>query len=179
MSVPPADGGVGVAFGVTVGTADINYVDGQLQSYLAKFPQITASSVVIFEMSDTHLTDSGNCCVGGYHSALGSQTYAQFTYIGTSGAFAEDVSALSHELGEWADDPFANNKSPCGILEVGDPLENTANYGAYPYTLGGFTYQPAGSGVHAVFWGATDDVAGQPLHISGNVIQCLPERPVR
>ena len=27
-----------------------------------------------------------------------------------------------------------------GSTKVGDPLEGTANYGAYPYTLGGFTY---------------------------------------
>ena len=26
------------------------------------------------------------------------------------------------------------------IMEVGDPLENNANYGAFPYTLNGFTY---------------------------------------
>jgi hypothetical protein len=28
----------------------------------------------------------------------------------------------------------------CGILEVGDPEEGFANYGAFPYTLNGFTY---------------------------------------
>jgi hypothetical protein len=27
-----------------------------------------------------------------------------------------------------------------GWMEVGDPLEGESNYGGYPYTLGGFTY---------------------------------------
>ena len=60
------------------------------------------------------------------------------------GAFAQDVSALSHEVGEWVDDPLVNNNgnpTPCnGSLEVGDALENNANFGAFPYTLNGFTY---------------------------------------
>ena len=56
----------------------------------------------------------------------------------------KDVSALWHEVGEWADDPLVvnvnGNNTPCRSLEVGDPLENNANYGAYPYTVNGFTY---------------------------------------
>jgi hypothetical protein len=51
---------------------------------------------------------------------------------------------LSHEVGEWADDPltvnYNGNNTPCGILEVGDPLEGNSNYGGYHYTLHGFTY---------------------------------------
>jgi hypothetical protein len=42
------------------------------------------------------------------------------------------------------DDPLvvntAGNVVECGILEVGDPEEGFANYGAFPYTLGGSTY---------------------------------------
>jgi len=49
------------------------------------------------------------------------------------GVFAQDVSALSHEVGEWADDPLVVNTN-------GDPLENNAKFGAYPYVLNGFTY---------------------------------------
>jgi hypothetical protein len=84
----------------------------------------------------------GGCCVGGYHSANGTQTYATFTYLPYSGVFSQDVSALSHEVSEWMDDPLTNggNGTPCGILEVGDPLEGTGNYGSYHYTLHGFQY---------------------------------------
>jgi len=60
------------------------------------------------------------------------------------GAFSQDVSALSHETAEWADDPLVVNTSgnqvACGILEVGDPEEGFTNYGGFPYTLNGFTY---------------------------------------
>jgi hypothetical protein len=52
--------------------------------------------------------------------------------------------ALSHEVGEWADDPLVvninGNNTPCGILEVGGPLENNPNFGGFPYTANGFTY---------------------------------------
>jgi len=33
-----------------------------------------------------------------------------------------------------------SNQTPCGILEVGDPLEGEANYGGFPDALNGFTY---------------------------------------
>jgi hypothetical protein len=69
--------------------------------------------------------------------ALGSQTYMLFDYVGKSGVFSQDVSALSHEMGEWLDDPYTNNNSPCGIYEVGDPLEGESNYGDYAYVVGG------------------------------------------
>jgi hypothetical protein len=35
---------------------------------------------------------------------------------------------------------YSGNNTPCGILEVGDPLESNPNYGGYPYSLHGFTY---------------------------------------
>jgi len=60
-----------------------------------------------------------------------------FDYVGKSGVFSQDVSALSHEMGEWLNDPLTNNNSPCGAYEVGDPLEGTANYGDYAYVVGG------------------------------------------
>jgi hypothetical protein len=67
-----------------------------------------------------------------------------FTYIDQAGQFAQDVSALTHEVGEWADDPLINqpngNQTPCGILENGDPLEGLSNFGGVPYVLHGFTF---------------------------------------
>ena len=94
--------------------------------------------------ANTYLTEGG-CCIGGYHSANGEQTYANFEYITYAGDFSQDVSALSHEIGEWTDVllwPNENN-TPCGILEVGDPLEGGSNghpYGTWPYPLHNFTY---------------------------------------
>jgi hypothetical protein len=139
ITPPASKGKVGTEFGVKVALVDINYLDGQINAIIAANPQITASAVPIFVMYDTYET-SGGCCIGGYHSATGAQTYAVFDYIGTPGAFSQDVSALSHEVGEWLDDPLINNNSPCGIYETGDPLEGETNFGGYPYVANGMTY---------------------------------------
>ena len=129
-----------------VGTYDINAFDANLQTYIAKFKQLNPSVLPLFVTYDAFLT-SGGCCIGGYHSANGAQptgqTYSVSTYVDQSGSFSQDVSALSHEIGEWMDDPFVDNQVNCqdnSIMEVGDPLENNSNFGAFPYSLGGFTY---------------------------------------
>jgi len=132
----------------TTSIININYFDAQLQSIISGQSQITPSSFVMAITYDLYLSDNNGlsgCCIGGYHSDFGSssapQSYGQFTYIPVSGQFSQDVSALSHEVGEWMDDPFVNNNTPCGtLLEVGDPLENNPNFGDYAYTLNGFTY---------------------------------------
>jgi hypothetical protein len=142
VTVPKASGKTGSVFGFTAGLVDINYFDAQLNNIISKTPQIQPNTLPIFLTYDVYLTQSGQCCIGGYHSATGTQTYSHATYIDHPGDFAQDVSALSHEIGEWADDPLLNNgnNTPCGILENGDPLEGNANYGGYPYVLHGFTY---------------------------------------
>ena len=149
LNVPSSYGSIGSPFnGHQAGLVDINYFDAQIQSIISKFSQIQPNSFPIFVTYDVYLTQSRQCCIGGYHSSEGSvsnpQAYAHFTYIDHPGDFAQDVSALSHEAGEWADDPltvnYNGNNTPCGILEVGDPLENEANYGDYAYTVNGFAY---------------------------------------
>src|SRR5271157_2849353 len=142
LNVPAGSGHLGHPFnGHAAAEVDINYFDNQISAYMTQHNQITPDKFPIFETTDTYLTQGG-CCIGGYHSNNGAQTYAHFTYIDHPGDFSQDVSALSHEVGEWADDPLypAQNNTPCGILEVGDPLEGTNNYGGYPYPLHGFTY---------------------------------------
>ena len=150
--VPAADGSVANEFGVKVGLADINWFDSTvIQPLLKKFTAIKPTTLPIFMTYDVYLT-SGGCCIGGYHSATGIQAYSHFTYIGKPGAFSQDVGALSHEVGEWLDDPLVVNTqgniidSKCAqingsdILEVGDPEEVDADYGDFPYTFNGFTY---------------------------------------
>ena len=142
LNVPAGSGHLGHPFnGHAAAEVDINYFDNQISAYMTQHNQITPATFPIFETTDTYLT-SGGCCIGGYHSNNSAQTYAHFTYIDHPGDFSQDVSALSHEVGEWADDPLypAQNNTPCGILEVGDPLEATNNYGSYHYTLHNFTY---------------------------------------
>jgi len=146
IAVPAADGSIGTEFGVKVGLADINWFDGQIQAIMRRVAAIQPNTLPIFMTYNVYLTEGG-CCIGGYHSAFGSaaapQAYSHFTYIGTPGAFSQDVGALSHEVGEWMDDPLVVNNGnavKCGILEVGDPEEVFANFGDFPYTLNGFTY---------------------------------------
>ena len=147
MTVPTSSGTTGTPFGFTAGLVDINYFDAQVPAILAA-EGIQPNALAIFLTYDVYLTQNHSCCIGGYHSSEGNlsnpQSYAQASYIDHVGAFAQDVSALSHEIGEWADDPltvnYNGNQTPCGILEVGDPLENAANYGDHSYLLGGFTY---------------------------------------
>jgi hypothetical protein len=148
LTVPKADGSVATEFGIKVGTADISWFDAQLQSYITAHTQIVPNSLPIFVTFDSYLTEFGGCCIGGYHSSFGSssapQAYAHFTYVNHVGIFSQDVSALSHEVGEWADDPLVVNTNGnavlCGVLEVGDPEEGFTNFGGFSYTLNGFTY---------------------------------------
>lgn len=138
-TVPASKGGVATDFGVKVIQADINWFDAKAQSLLTSL-HLPVDSLPIFLVTQTFLTDGGSCCIGGYHNYNGTQAYSAFSYIQTAGVFSQDVSALSHEVGEYVNDPYTNNNSACGIYEVGDPLEGDANYGTYPYALGGFTY---------------------------------------
>ena len=139
LTVPKRYGGTGVVFGFNAGLVDINYFDAQLHSLLTSL-SITSNTLPIFITRDVYLTQNHSCCIGGYHSATGvvgsAQSYAHATYVTHANSFAEDVSALSHEVGEWADDPLVNNNgnpTPCGgSLENGDPLENNPNFGTFP-----------------------------------------------
>jgi hypothetical protein len=143
LTPPFLKGKTGAPFGETVAEVDINWIDAQFQSLITSLG-IQPNTLPIFMTYKTYLTSGRSCCIGGYHSATGAQSYMEFTYIDQPGKFSQDVSALTHEVGEWADDPLINqpngNQTPCGILENGDPLETTANFGDFPYPLHGFTF---------------------------------------
>jgi hypothetical protein len=134
-----------------IGEVDINFVDAQLQSLITTLA-IPPTSLPLFISYDVFETSGGGCCILGYHSATASnQTYSIATY-NDPGLFSkpiQDIHALSHELGEWMDDPFGNNTVPtwghvgqvsgCQTnLEVGDPVTGIA----FTTTLNGFTYHP-------------------------------------
>ncbi len=149
VTIPAANGKIINAFGATnLIMANINTFDPLITAKIAAL-KIPKNALPLFITTQTYLSESnatGGCCIGGYHSVSSiGQPYADSTYITTAGAFAQNVGALSHEIGEWIDDPNTNNPVPpaCGagaVLEVGDPLENNANYGDYAYTVGGVTW---------------------------------------
>jgi hypothetical protein len=129
--------------GHKVGTMDINAFDLKLQAFMRQFSQIQPNTLPIFATYDVYLT-AGGCCIGGYHSANApeptGQTYAYSTHVDQgAGVFSQDTAALSHEIGEWMDDPFVDNHVPCSdnsIMENGDPLV----LDDHAYTVNGFTY---------------------------------------
>lgn len=132
-----------------VGLVDYVYFDETVQRLIRNL-QLPASTLPLFLVSGVYWTEFGDeCCIGGWHGSLTSNSaYSVATYmpsrVGLSGVsgFAQNVAAMSHELGEFMDDPLINNIvcDGYGILEVGDPLETEANFGGYPYTTNGFTY---------------------------------------
>lgn len=139
-------------YGISINAFD-SFLQGSLFTTLASrgfgpttLPLILAYNVV--------WTDNG-CCILGYHSAFNNphfgnhfQTYSVADFDSTQ-AFSGtgDISALTHEIGEWMNDPDTVNPTPpwghigqvsgCqNNLEVGDPLSGTIK----PITLNGFTY---------------------------------------
>jgi hypothetical protein len=130
-----------------VGTYGFGPMDTQINNYIAAHNEITPDTFVFFVSHNIFLT-SGGCCIGGYHYSTSTQTssqsYGYTTLVTDPGSFSQDVSAASHEIGEWMDDPYpGNNNVGCndnGWMENGDPLEGRANYGAIGYTVNGFTY---------------------------------------
>jgi hypothetical protein len=130
-----------------------SFIQGEIPA-LASFG-VNSTTLPIFLFKNVVFT-SGGCCALGYHSAFNSggnsQTYSVGDYV-TDGEFGgiTDLAILSHELGEWANDPFVNNPTPAwghigqqpncqGNLEVGDPLTGT-DFAIRPSTpFGPMTY---------------------------------------
>jgi hypothetical protein len=112
-----------------------------------------------------------NCCVLGYHNANGGsfQTYGTAN-LDTAGFFASSAesAALSHEVGEWANDPLVNNATPLwgnigqvvgcqNNLEVGDPLSGTL----FPTVfMNGFGYNMQELAHFDWFFGTPSNAAG-------------------
>jgi len=106
---------------------------------------VTPDSFVLFllynaAMAQGNPTFSGNCCILGYHTITGAQTglqtYGVASFEGRNQTQFEgvaDTSVLSHELGEWINDPGSQSATPpwgqlpfcSSVYEVGDPLNQT------------------------------------------------------
>jgi len=131
-----------------IGYVNLQFFDKAVQSLITALGA-PPGSLLVFLTYNTFFTQRGTCCIVGYHSATSTnQTYvvAAFNDPGTFNVPIEDVSALSHELGEWLSDPFGTNATPGWMagqathcesnLEVGDPLTGTV----FTATLNGTTY---------------------------------------
>jgi hypothetical protein len=142
-----------------LGAANINWLDPFLQNTVIpslKSQGVTSTTFPIFLLHNfvEYIGTVSQCCVLGYHNTFntsaGAQTYGLAMYD-NSRAFtgSSDISALSHEVGEWQNDPNTVNPTPSwgnigqvsgcqANLEVGDPLSGTT----FADTLNGFTYHP-------------------------------------
>jgi hypothetical protein len=135
---------------------------GWLESFLenTEIPALQAAKKLaptefaLFVVSNVVSEEGADCCVLGFHYFQPSnplQTYAISDYDsmppGFWGGAVADASILSHEVGEWMDDPFGDNGTdPWGNVgqvsgcqnnfEVGDPLSGTN----FPVAIGKNTY---------------------------------------
>jgi len=166
--VPSGKGGTFTNGGCgTVGIMDIATFDAFVQSTLVplvasqpgggptSLPIILLYNVVMANPFVPGPGGPGPCCILGYHSSFSFpvQTYSVADMDSTSDAThgfvgTRDISAPSHEIGEWMDDPLGTNPTPLwghigqvggcqNNLEVGDPLSGTL----FPsVTLSSFTY---------------------------------------
>lgn len=204
LTVPAADGSTlpGILFGGCrdLATVDINWWDNEIQTVILpnlasqgvgpqNFPQIVLDSVAF--------TVTGQCCALGYHNAYLNasnvlQTYAVNMYD-TSGGFGGDISVMSHEVGEWMDDPTGNNPTPAwgaegqvtapncqANLEDGDPLSPGFSTPTNPFsvTLGGTTYSLQELAFYSWFFGPPSLGAGAIYSdhgtFTGNAKACPP-----
>jgi len=141
-----------------IGKVDINFFDNIAMNLLTTLA-IPANTLPLFLSYNTFETIGGGCCVLGYHSTnnAGTQAYAVGAYSDPgifNAAGIRDIHALSHEIGEWMDDPLipSQNIVPAwghvgqvggcqNNLEVGDPVTGSA----FTVNMGGmfpFTYHP-------------------------------------
>jgi hypothetical protein len=152
VTVPTANGQT-YTFGTgcqVMGLMDINWWDNYVQTVI--FPALAADGVgpanfpqFIFDSSAMYDTTVSNCCILGYHSSFSNsgvfQTYSVNDYDNSGGFSGGNTSTMSHELGEWLDDPNGSNPTPAwgaegqvpgcqSNLEVGDPL--SANNNGFP-----------------------------------------------
>lgn len=140
-----------------IGVINIDTIDTLLENYISshslnagQFPFFVMYNAVISEGAANNLN---NCCILGYHNSLGNpgQTYGIAEFEGrdqTVFSGVSDVSAASHEINEWVNDPNGSNLTPSwgnigqvggcqSNFEVGDPLSGTLLPSVY---LNGFNY---------------------------------------
>lgn len=133
--------------------------------------EITTKDISTFLFKDVYLFEGtpANCCVLGFHTfdeepgdahngnlpKIFVTIYASWI---TNGLFTnlEDISALSHEMGETFNDPFGNNITPwwlsqdpfsgnfqCqDLLEVGDVVEVLSSNPIFAKQVNGRTFHP-------------------------------------
>jgi hypothetical protein len=165
----------------TLGVVNMTTFDSIVRS-LIRTKGLNAGEFPFFVLYNSVLStgDSrnfNNCCILGYHNsetqnlANPGQTYGVSQFDGRDRTFfpsSADISAMTHEVGEWINDPSVQNIVPAwGHIgqqpgcqdneEVGDPLSGTF----FPSkTLNGFTYHLQELAFFSWFYGGPSIGAG-------------------
>jgi len=177
-----------------VGVIDFDSWDNYVQTKL--FPQLRKMGVSprtfpLFFFAGVAMLDAKNNFLAlGYHSwftAGGAQTYGVADYdMSQEFSGIRDAGILSHELGEWYDDPFVNNSTPpwghlgqvpgCqSKLEVGDPLTGQELQVAMP---NGVTYHPQELAFFSWFFNQVPSLGFDGWYSSGGTF-LTPAAPCR
>jgi hypothetical protein len=178
INVPKASGETHkTKTGVSYGLVDFAFVVNTMTNLInagkfnpATLPIFVAGNVFEYQQVDVL------CCILGYHEATSPSAGQMVTYIYTSyptsglfnGGFA-DTAVLSHEVGEWMDDPFGTNvvrywSTPqhpglcfSDLLEVGDAIEYFP-VPTFTVALNGRTYHMQDLAFFSWFTGASPSV---------------------
>lgn len=136
--VPSSDGYTSTGSGRTEGYVTYAWFVQTIEPQEIQKLGIDPRTLTIFATYNTQVLQPGGvCCYAGYHSAFSLDTAYGPSIATTAWASVvpDGVEALSHEIGEWLDDPFYTNVVPswlnpnsngCNgdLLEVGDPVTN-------------------------------------------------------
>lgn len=153
------------ANGAVYALVDSSFFISQLNT-IVQMAQLRPDALAILLTNNVLLgpgADVKRCCVLGFHTAFdagqqGSRrlvqtmVWASWVDSGILGANFGDVTPLSHEIGEWFNDPFGSNQTPewqhpltslgCqSTLETADPVAALPG-SSFPVTIDGFTFHP-------------------------------------
>lgn len=151
--------------GAIFAVVDEGFLISQLNTIL-QFEDLQVTGLPIALTANVFLApkaDIRQCCIMGFHTSFDAgernglqmvQTFIWASWIspGIFGGTVADVTAISHEISEWLNDPFSTNIVPewqfpatptsCqNNLETGDPMSASPHAG-YPVIIGNFTYHP-------------------------------------
>lgn len=146
---------------IQLGIVDINFFAPWIENQVLAM-HLPTDTLPVFQFHDIVLNigsidvNNLNCCVLGFHDAFTPASnpnevhtfiYEDFSSAGIFRGGVADVSVMSHEAAEWANDPFGNNPTPGWVnagggcqnnLETGDFLEGMPNA---IFQVNGFSFQ--------------------------------------
>ena len=153
---------------------------------------VTSNALTIFLVHNVVQVQGGltkdNCCIiASHNNQFDDQqpfNWIVSDYDTTSAGApidAPDIAGLSHEIAEWMNDPFLNNRvpdsalwGPNGLLEVGDYTEGIGFVSSGIAMPNGVTYHPQQLAYAWFFFGTVPSLgAGQGYSASGNPTPAL------